>query len=176
MDWEGHMDIRDTDKQAQIHELQKVIERLAGDSQTSVALNVSAQIEQALEVLLISRMQYDIPKSIRNRLFNTYGPLSTFSGKIDVAYAFRLIDQTTFDGLRIIKNIRNEFAHSPIQASFSDQKISSMACRLPEWKDENQAFKAFSQACIRCLGEVVQATGPGLMAQAIAKGQMPKEP
>ena len=56
--------------------------------------------------------------------------LLAFSIKIEIAYALRLFDQETRNGLRVINKIRNEFAHSPKQIDFRDEKIAVLFSQL----------------------------------------------
>ena len=62
---------------------------------------------------------------LRERLFEN-GPLSTFSAKLDIGFAFGLYDKKTLNSLRKIKKIRNEFAHSTELLKFEDEPISAL--------------------------------------------------
>jgi DNA-binding MltR family transcriptional regulator len=42
---------------------------------------------------------------------DTGGPLSTFSARINLAHALRIIDDAEYRDLHIIRRIRNDFAH-----------------------------------------------------------------
>lgn len=53
-----------------------------------------------------------LSNNMAERIFDGYGPLSTFSAKIDVAFALDLIDADVHRDLRTIKDIRNCFAHT----------------------------------------------------------------
>lgn len=50
-------------------------------------------------------------ETLHKRLFRHYGPLSTFSARIDMAFALYLIGENTRHDLDIIRDIRNDFAH-----------------------------------------------------------------
>ena len=58
------------------------------------------------------------------RLFAS-GPLSSFDARINIAYAFSLIEKPQRDDLRIIKSVRNRFAHSPRAISLKQQDIAA---------------------------------------------------
>jgi len=51
-------------------------------------------------------------KDVSNTMFSGYGPLASFSSKIDMAYSFGLITKSEAEDLHIIRKIRNECAHS----------------------------------------------------------------
>lgn len=64
-----------------------------------------------------------------DELFNGYGPLSSFSGKINCAFAFKIIDESVHRDLDYIRKIRNHFAHHPLgNASFNESPVSEF-CR-----------------------------------------------
>ena len=48
----------------------------------------------------------------RKRLLLYPGPLSSFSAKIELAFAFRLIDEKLYDSLNTLREMRNNAAHS----------------------------------------------------------------
>lgn len=63
------------------------------------------------------------------RLFAA-GPLSSFDARINVAYAFSLIPKEQRDDLRIIKSVRNHFAHAPRAVSFQNEAIRAEIQKL----------------------------------------------
>lgn len=50
-------------------------------------------------------------ETLHKRLFRHNGPLSTFSARLDMAFALYLIGEKTRHDLDIIRDIRNDFAH-----------------------------------------------------------------
>jgi len=83
------------------------IRLLAQFTQPTMAMLISSVIETALELALIEKMR-PLSGKLKKRLFEGYGPLSSFSSRIDVAYALSIISQDVFDDLKIISFI----AHS----------------------------------------------------------------
>jgi hypothetical protein len=55
----------------------------------------------------------DISKKEKERLFLYPGPLSSFAAKINLAYAFRIIDKGLYRSLNALRTVRNDAAHSP---------------------------------------------------------------
>jgi hypothetical protein len=51
------------------------------------------------------------------------GPFSTFDQKITAAFAFRIFDEATKDNLKIVKNIRNAFAHAKKLIDFNHELV-----------------------------------------------------
>jgi DNA-binding MltR family transcriptional regulator len=75
-----------------------------------------------------------LSKNKKDELFEGTGPLSTFSAKIKLAYALRLLDDKSVLTADCIRNIRNAFAHADERVSFDDEKIANLAKNLPDAK------------------------------------------
>src|SRR5205807_2976301 len=63
-------------------------------------------------------------------LFSSTGPLSSFSQRITVAYAFGFINKQYYDDLTCIRRIRNHFAHHPLETTFTTKEVSDLAQKL----------------------------------------------
>jgi DNA-binding MltR family transcriptional regulator len=90
----------------------------------------ASQLDNALEAALLAKMR-QLSRDARDKLFDGYGPLNTFSAKIDISYAFNIIDNETYTSLRAVNRIRNKFAHTEKYLGFNDQDISSLIDSLP---------------------------------------------
>jgi len=102
------------------------------ESDRGVALVAVEYFDATLERLLLARFAAGLkerPKLIKP-LFEGFGPLSTFSSKISLSYAFDLLQTWMASDLDAIRRIRNEFAHSLESRTFRDPKISSMVNQL----------------------------------------------
>jgi len=55
-------------------------------------------------------------------------PLGSFYARILMAFGLRLIDETEYKNLTVIRKIRNHFAHN-LKASFDDQEVKDL-CKL----------------------------------------------
>ncbi|MFO1512739.1 MAG: MltR family transcriptional regulator [Verrucomicrobiota bacterium] len=77
----------------------------------------SDRLESLLRAFLRSDAQ---SKKQVDPLFKGFGPLSTFSARIQMAYVMYLIPKIIRDRLEMMRKIRNHFAHSPAPASFTD--------------------------------------------------------
>jgi DNA-binding MltR family transcriptional regulator len=64
-------------------------------------------------------------------IFSAYGPLGSFSAKIDMSYCLGFISNGDHAELHRVRRIRNEFAHSlDTSLSFSSQPISDHISQL----------------------------------------------
>ena len=102
------------------------LEELQGISERASAIVSGAMLEDILGHLLLNRL-VDDEGVAQDLLFNAYGPLGTFSARINMAYMLGLIGKQEQRELNLVKRIRNEFAHET-DASFNDEAITNR-CR-----------------------------------------------
>lgn len=85
--------------------------KLTNESERGAILIGSSKVENYLRSLIIAILPSK-QKQYTSRLMNYPGPLSSFSGKIELTYAFGIIDKQVYDCLTCLRKIRNEAAHS----------------------------------------------------------------
>jgi DNA-binding MltR family transcriptional regulator len=64
------------------------------------------------------------------KLFEGFGPLSTFSAKIEFAFALGLLPKHVHTDLRTIRKVRNLFAHEPDSSNFLTNSIKDLCATL----------------------------------------------
>jgi DNA-binding MltR family transcriptional regulator len=120
-------------------------DELIDESDRGCVLVGAAILEQRLEDIF--RQQFainQIPSKIQSDLFNSNGPLSTFSSKIKLAYSFGLIDKSVFQDLETIRKVRNEFAHTSEQVDFTNHSMSKNIEALHCVKQFDGKFQRFN--------------------------------
>ena len=99
----------------------------------AAVLVISSRLDKALKEALLTRMR-PLDKRLEASLFENYGPLATFSVKIDIAYALSIFDADMHHNLSVIRRIRNIFAHpsGPITKapSFEDEQLIALCKRF----------------------------------------------
>ncbi len=97
-----------------------VAETLMRESDRGCAIFSAAILEGDLEALLRAFCRKDglSVKKVVDPLFHTYAPFATFSAKIQVAFALRLITQDLKRKLDVVRRLRNDFAHEPGPLTF----------------------------------------------------------
>lgn len=115
---------------------------LYGTSDRVTAVMLGASVETALEKLLASRMRDDLRSDERSKLFGFEGAIGTFSAKIIVAYAMKIIGPITYSDLNLIKLLRNEFAHSRVPFDFQTPEVVAVCneLQIPKLPDSNNSF------------------------------------
>jgi DNA-binding MltR family transcriptional regulator len=91
----------------------------------SMAIIGSTVVERALEAAIAAKF-VPLTNSELSELFGQSGPLSTFFGKIRVAYALNSIGVKTKSDLDIIRAVRNAFAHSLLEMRFDFPEIVAL--------------------------------------------------
>ncbi len=101
-----------------------VSDMLLKESDRGCAIFGAAILHDDLEELLRSYFRDDEKsvKSVVNPLFEGYAPLATFSSRIQIAFALRLITGDLRYRLDIIRRLRNDFAHQSGPINFDDAK------------------------------------------------------
>lgn len=85
--------------------------KLTNESERGAILIGTGKIEEYLERLVLAILPVKT-KAYTSRLLNYPGPLSSFSGKIELLYAFRIIDERLYKSLNTLRKHRNTAAHS----------------------------------------------------------------
>lgn len=95
------------------------------------AILLATNLENALQSAVVRTLQ--VPQKTRKELFGIDSPIGTFSYKIIIAHALRIIGSETRSNLDTIRRIRNVFAHAKIPISFETPAIiqACAALKLP---------------------------------------------
>ena len=104
------------------------VQRLS--THAGVVLACAAIVDQQLQDAILTKMK-KLSRKIENELFTAYGPLSSLSAKIAVAYALGLVDATTYRRLTVARQIRNKFAHAADLLNFESLEIATLLAKFP---------------------------------------------
>jgi hypothetical protein len=112
----------------------ELIQELNGQTDRGVAIVGVAWIEEALVAAIHAFLEKD--KKAWDRLFRKSAPLSSLSAKIDLARLLAMTSDAIHSDLHILRDIRNEFAHSVL-----DRDDSPLTFKTPYIKDKCLALK-----------------------------------
>jgi len=87
-------------------------------------------VEANLGRLLFKLMRDNLNSTDRKLMFEYNGVVGTFSSKIILAYALKLIGPKTRFDLDLIRFLRNEFAHSRMSFSFDTPEVRAVCDRF----------------------------------------------
>ena len=110
--------------------------KLTNESERGAILIGASKVENYLENLVLNILP-SRTKKYTDRLLNYPGALSSFSGKIELCFAFRVIDERVYNSLNTLRKIRNEAAHSDKTFSLKEfnnelEKIYDFEYGFPE--------------------------------------------
>jgi len=115
---------------SKVSELTAQVHVLITSTHSHIVIMGAAALDNALELALLTKMCH-LGRDMKDRIFEGYGPLSSFAAKIDIAYVLQIIPRDIYDSLRIVNRIRVRFAHSKQFLSFQDHEISAMIDSMP---------------------------------------------
>lgn len=98
---------------------QAYYEEFNNESPRGMVIIASAQLEALLQKIIETYLSVHL-SDIRY-IFSSH--LTSFDGKINLARSLKIIDKTIYYDLNIIRQIRNEFAHSLYYLSFDSDTI-----------------------------------------------------
>jgi DNA-binding MltR family transcriptional regulator len=142
-----------------------VITELSQAVQPGAVLLSAAVLEDRLEQLMLIKMRTlsnDKAKQIFRR-----GPLRSLAAKIDLAYAFELIDDELYQDLTVIRDIRNEFAHSITSVSFDSPEVIAHVKKFKGWSTKLDGWGFFKARVKSCLDQINAKQEQGLFAHAL---------
>ncbi|MCD2453811.1 MltR family transcriptional regulator [Methylicorpusculum oleiharenae] len=120
---------------------------LLNESDRGAVIVAAAILEDDLSELLKDAIQRNgLSGKQINEIFDLSGPLSSFSSKSLICYAFGLISKDTFEDLAKIRKLRNKFAHSTEKVDFLSSEIEDHVaeincCIEASKKFEGEMFK-----------------------------------
>jgi hypothetical protein len=107
----------------------KQLEEIFGESDRASVILLVTLIDDTLVYLLLGEMRR-LRRADYKNLFEGRGPLATFSTRIDICHALKLVDDQTRDALHIMREMRNACAHSRRKISFEDKCLQDLCLLL----------------------------------------------
>lgn len=83
---------------------------------------IDEMLERTIKAFTVESMHKDIVES-------SFSPIGSFGARIIISYSLNLITKEEYDDIKLIKKIRNIFAHE-MYVSFSDDRIKSHCASL----------------------------------------------
>ena len=110
-------------------DVRDIIAEMDNDGPRGAAVLGGVLVEETLRLLLLSQM-VKLSRNEADSLFSPMGPLSSFSAKIAVGYAFRCYGPLTRDDLNTVRDVRNAFAHARRLINFDTKEVTQHCARL----------------------------------------------
>ena len=90
---------------------EELLEKLLNESLRGAIIIGTATVEDYLTELVTDILPVQT-QAYKRRLLRYPGALSSFSAKIELSFAFRIIDRNLYDSLNHLRKLRNKAAHS----------------------------------------------------------------
>lgn len=134
------------------------------NTQSSRVIVRTTLMERVLEMLLEGKM-VNLKNDVRDKLFTGYGPLASFSAKIDMAFALGLIDAEQRKTLNHVRHIRNVFAHADELLHFNHPSfVGNKKLNGNPLKESEDAFNA---ATMKFVDEVKPSLETAALVRAL---------
>ncbi|MCP1842168.1 hypothetical protein ACVIHI_004914 [Bradyrhizobium sp. USDA 4524] len=147
----------------------QMLQILARQTEAGNALVTAGLVEDWLQKLLLAAGREDLTNDDASRLFDgPMGPLKSFSNKIEISYMLNLIDKQTRKELRLIKKIRNNFAHSSRFVSFGTEHIAKDCRELSTWRKGESNEACYRASAVRCINTISAKMDELMYANAIS--------
>lgn len=117
---------------------------------TTIVIMSISSLDDWLTTAIKTRMR-SLSNTVHDRIFRGYGPLSSFSARIDIGYALSLYDEEIQRDLRALKDIRNAFAHTSTPYFFKSKKVEKNFQKLTGWEKETHPHQLFRNAISKCI-------------------------
>jgi hypothetical protein len=95
----------------------------------SFCLLLTAMLENELD-RAIDNWIGEQPTDLRKNLYDHDGPLGNFSRKITIAAALEIIGPISHENFRLIRHVRNAFAHAKVPITFKTPEVSAVCADL----------------------------------------------
>jgi hypothetical protein len=99
-----------------------IVDLYKSESDRASAILAASHLEVAVEWVLRA---YLVAGKPTDDMFDSNGPLATFSGKVKTAHAVGLMQSSVLHDLDLIRKIRNHFAHTVEAISFDEDPVKT---------------------------------------------------
>ena len=89
----------------------ELFKELSKESDRGAVILACSYFEEALKGLINIKLHDEVSDKLRKDLFEGFGPLSSLSGRVKIAYGLGLISPVEMDALKLVLKIRNKYAH-----------------------------------------------------------------
>lgn len=98
-------------------------------SDRGACLLIASQMDVELDKAIERKLGRLVP-DLREELYRDDGPMATFARKITMAAALGVVGPISRENLRIIRHVRNAFAHAKRPITFATPEVSAMCLDL----------------------------------------------
>ena len=105
------------------HNVDQIFDGFDKETDRAAIVIAGSIVEDALRSMLEAHMRVTQTKTEENEIWGSQGVLGTFSAKIRLAYALRLLDAGARKQLDVLREMRNACAHSQMPIDFDTPQL-----------------------------------------------------
>jgi len=128
----------------------EMLAKLSPNLDTIYAVRAASVLEDSLEKSIRLRMPF-LSNTLAECLFEGYGPLSSFSAKIDIAFSFHYITQSVRQDMHAMRTLRNRFAHPKGELTFDSPGLDSIFAKFTTFKKNGERWTIVDEAMTQCM-------------------------
>jgi len=128
-----------------------------------------ALTDQKLETLILAYMP-NLSDANAKMLFSSRGPLGRLAHKMDYAYALGLIEDQTYEDLKVLNQLRNTFAHPRGFLHFNSPDVEKVFKMFVGWRSGCDTKALFDEVVSRAVRGMSAKTDELVYAQTIRPG------
>jgi hypothetical protein len=148
----------------------ELIRALANNTHAATAIVASAKIESALEDLICAHMPR-LSKDKRGKLFRN---LSNWA-VIEMAYGMGEVNEDLRHDLQVLRELRNEFSHTPVLLHFGDERIMHHLKRFRHYDAKQDALTFFEWKMDDCWTRLQERLERATMLRVVRRMDDPGE-
>jgi DNA-binding MltR family transcriptional regulator len=111
-----------------IEVVRDIMAQYLSETDRSCAILICSHLDELMEKLLKAR--FVSTKSKSDDIFEGYGPLSSFSAKIEIAHRLGLVSKRMRSDLQIVRKVRNHMAHGTDSGSFESSPVKDWVLQV----------------------------------------------
>ncbi len=113
-----------------LNDILAIEKEFSGASDRAFGVLWASLVERAVESAIMKLMRDGLSNTEKGKIFGDKGPVQTFSAKIWLGYAFNVFGPKTKHDLNVIRELRNQFAHSRKFLPFSLDLVRKVCSTL----------------------------------------------
>jgi DNA-binding MltR family transcriptional regulator len=147
------------------------LDQLLRDTHAGVALVLCSLLDDVFERALRAAMSH-LSNIVLNELLTGYGPLSRLSAKIEIAYGMKLVTAQQCSDARLIRKIRNKFAHVAKRLDFGSKEIVQIGAQLSTYDKQKEDVR---DAYIKAMDAILTQLYREIEKQQLATALRPRQ-
>lgn len=152
-----------------------LLREIESTNDRSTAIMGSSFLDHFIGLAITSRLR-PISRTLQDKLFEGSGPFATFSAKINVGFALSLYEDEARHDLHLIRDIRNDFAHSMTPRRFGDIDIRKLCDQLRSPRRIDRGSQCEPNDPKQRFLDTVLHLATGLAYEAHNEGRRPEPP